>query len=146
MTRSSAEIKKRAEKRAMPQRSKSLCIKPRLAAYFLLPTSCFLLLGCHSTPPPTPLSQLTPQQASGHQVFQTHCAQCHYDRETGPLHGPSLLSVFKKPYLPSGAPATDDRVTATILHGRNMMPSQPALNPSINPQDLPDLLSYLHTL
>jgi hypothetical protein len=27
-----------------------------------------------------------------------------------------------------------------------MMPSQPALDPAINPQDLPDLLSYLHTL
>jgi mono/diheme cytochrome c family protein len=118
----------------------------RLTLYYVLLTPYSLLLGCHSTPPPTPLSQLNPQQASGHQVFQTHCAQCHYDRETGPLHGPSLLSVFKKPYLPSGAPATDARVTATILHGRQMMPPQPTLDPAINPQDLPDLLSYLHTL
>jgi mono/diheme cytochrome c family protein len=112
----------------------------------LLALSILCLTGCHSTPPPTPLDQLTAQQASGHQVFQTHCAQCHYDRTSGPLHGPSLEGIFKKPYLPSGAPATDERVTATILHGRNMMPAQPTLDPAINPNDLPDLLSYLHTL
>lgn len=131
----------------MPKGTSTVRTHSTLALYSLISILYSLpLLGCHSTPPPTPLSQLTPQQASGHVVFQTHCAQCHYDRETGPLHGPSLLSIFKKPYLPSGAPATDARVTATILHGRQMMPAQPALDPAINPQDLPDLLSYLHTL
>ena len=130
----------------IPEKSKRLRTNSKLATYSLVPVLYFLLLGCHSTPPPTPLDQLTAQQASGRQVFQSHCAQCHYDRTTGPLHGPSLLSLYKKPYLPSGAPSTDARVTATILHGRQMMPAQPALDPSINPQDLPDLLSYLHTL
>jgi hypothetical protein len=71
---------------------------------------------------------------------------CHYDRAEGPLHGPSLLGVFKKPYLPSGAPANDERVTYTVLHGRNLMPAQPALDPQYDPNSLPDLLAYLHTL
>jgi mono/diheme cytochrome c family protein len=102
--------------------------------------------GCRSTPPPTPLDQLNAQQAHGHTVFVAHCSMCHYDREAGPLHGPSLLGVFKKPYLPSGAPANDERVTNTILHGRNLMPAQPDLDPQMNPQDLNDLLAYLHTL
>ncbi len=106
----------------------------------------FLLTGCHSTPGPVPLSELNPQQAHGHQVFAAHCALCHYDRQSGPLQGPSLLGVFKKPYLPSGAPANDARVTATVLHGRNMMPAQPSLDPKDDPQDLDDLLAYLHTL
>jgi mono/diheme cytochrome c family protein len=120
---------------------------PTLALYSLISILYSLpLLGCHSTPPPTPLDQLNAQQASGHEVFESHCAQCHYDRTSGPLHGPSLLSVFKKPYLPSGAPANDQRVTATILHGRNMMPPQPNLDPAENPTDLSDLLAYLHTL
>jgi mono/diheme cytochrome c family protein len=108
----------------------------------LLLTPYALLLGCHSTPPPTPLDQLTAQEAHGHEVFETHCAQCHYDRVTGDLHGPSLLGVFKKPYLHSGAPANDDRVSTTVLHGHNLMPAQP----DIDPQDLTDLLRYLHTL
>ena len=54
-----------------------------------------------------------------------------------------MLGVFKKPYLPSGAAATNERVSATVLHGRNMMP---AMGNVINQQELDDLLAYLHTL
>lgn len=107
----------------------------------LLSTIC-CLLGCKSLPPPTPLDQLNAQQTRGHQVFETHCAQCHNDRLSAPLHGPSLLGVFKSPYLPSGAPANNERVAATILHGRGLMPAQH----DIDPQELDDLLAYLHTL
>ncbi len=102
-----------------------------------------LLTGCHSTPPPTPLDQLNAQQTRGHGVYQAHCAICHYDRQSGALHGPALLGVFKKPALPSGAAATDERVSATILHGRNNMP---ALGNQVDSDDLADLLAYLHTL
>ena len=104
--------------------------------------SMAVLAGCHSTPPPKPLDQLTEQEARGHAVFQAHCAVCHYDRVSKDLHGPPLRGVFKKQYLPSGAPANDDRVTATVLHGRGMMPAQPQMDP----QDLDNLLAYLHTL
>jgi mono/diheme cytochrome c family protein len=100
------------------------------------------LAGCHSTPPPKPLDQLTAQEAHGHEVYQARCAACHYDRKPDPLHGPALLGIYKKPYLTSGAPANDDRVSATVLRGRNLMPAQPG----IDPQDLNDLLAYLHTL
>ncbi len=98
--------------------------------------------GCHSTPPPKPLDQLTEAESLGHSVFATRCAACHYDRINQPLHGPALLGVYKKPYLPSGAPANDERVTATILHGRNMMPAQQ----NVDGADLTNLLAYLHTL
>ena len=101
-----------------------------------------LLAGCRSVPPPVPLDQLNAQQSRGHQVFQARCAACHNDRIADPLHGPGLRGVFKKQYLPSGAPANDERVTATILHGRNLMPAQP----NTEQQDLDDLLAYLHTL
>ena len=101
-----------------------------------------LLAGCRSVAPPTPLDQLNAQEARGHNVFRARCGQCHNDREDGPLHGPALRGIFKKQYLPSGASANDARVTATILHGRNLMPAQP----NTDPQDLDDLLAYLHTL
>jgi len=110
---------------------------------------CLLLMlacapaGCKSTPPPTPLSQLNVQQTHGYTVFQTHCATCHYDRRDAALHGPSLLGVFKKPDLPSGAPANDERVRATVLHGRGLMP---AVGSTMDPQDIDDVLAYLHTL
>jgi mono/diheme cytochrome c family protein len=86
---------------------------------------------------------LNAQQTHGHAVYQAHCAQCHYDRQSGAYKGPSLLGLYKKPSLPSGAAATDERVTATILHGRNNMP---ALGNQIDPSELDDLLAYLHTL
>lgn len=110
--------------------------------YFALLLVCGLA-GCKSVPPPTPLAELNAQQMRGHAVYQTHCAACHYDRKNAALHGPALIGMFKKPYLPSGAPANDERVTATIVHGRNLMPAQ---GNTLDPQDLDDLLAYLHTL
>ena len=88
-----------------------------------------------------PLRQLNAQQMQGHEVFQAKCAQCHDDRDSDALHGPSMLGVFKQQYLPSGAPANDDRLRVTILQGHGMMPGVP-----MTMQNLDDLLAYLHTL
>ena len=49
----------------------------------------------------------------------------------------------RRPTLPSGAPANDERVTATILHGHGLMP---AMGNTMDQQDIDDLLAYLHTL
>ena len=103
-----------------------------------------LATGCGpSLPPSTPLSQLNPQQVSGHQIYLSRCAGCHSPNSEAPLHGPGLQGLYKKKYLPSGAPANDDRVTAVILHGRSMMP---AFGNNLEDQQLADLLAYLHTL
>ncbi len=100
-------------------------------------------VGCKHYPPPVPLEQLSAEQQAGHQVFQAQCAQCHYDRVDQPRNGPSLLSVFKKPSLHSGAAATDERVTDTVLHGHGLMP---AMGNRVDEQQLAELLAYLHTL
>jgi mono/diheme cytochrome c family protein len=112
----------------------------------LIAASCALcgVLGCKSTPPPKPLDQLTAEESRGHAIFEAQCSRCHYDRETGDRHGPSLLGLYKKPYLPSGAPANDDRVTAVIEHGRGMMPPMLGLEPGS--PDFNTLIAYLHTL
>jgi mono/diheme cytochrome c family protein len=94
-------------------------------------------------PPSKPLSQLTPQEAAGHDVYVARCARCHYANTDRSLHGPGLQALYKQKYLPSGAPANDERVTAVILRGRNMMP---ALSDSLSDQQLEELLAYLHTL
>lgn len=100
-------------------------------------------IGCTKIPPPTPLSELNPQQMRGYYVYHQHCAQCHNDRTNEPLNGQSLRGIFKKQYLESGAPANDDRVMDAILYGRPMMP---ALGSSMTPEEREDLLAYLHTL
>lgn len=101
------------------------------------------LAGCKRVDPPVPLEQLNAQQSHGHAVFQAQCARCHNDRKDAPLNGPALIGIYKKQYLHSGAPANDERVTDTILHGHGLMP---AMGTTINQQDLNDLLAYLHTL
>jgi mono/diheme cytochrome c family protein len=102
-----------------------------------------LFTGCKSLPPGKPLSSLTPEEAQGRAVFVSACARCHNAYDTQALHGPSLFGVFRKPYLPSGAPARDDRVTEVIVHGRGLMP---AAGGQLTEQQLQDLLRYLHTL
>ena len=101
------------------------------------------LAGCRSLPPGKPLSALNTQEAAGRVVYQANCAKCHNAYSTQALQGPSMYGLFRKPYLPSGAPARDDRALQTILHGRNMMP---AAGQGLRQQQLDDLLAYLHTL
>lgn len=106
--------------------------------------AALLLAGCKSSLAPSkPVSQLTPQEAQGRLVYQQDCASCHYANHTGDLHGPSLFGMFRKKYLPSGAPANDARVTPVILQGRNMMPGY---GNQLTDAQLQNLLAYLHTL
>ena len=100
-------------------------------------------IGCTKLPPPTPLAQLNDQQMVGHDVFQQHCLQCHYDRVNQSLAGPTLRGIFKKQYLPSGAPANDDRVMSTMVYGYGVMPP---MGRSLSPEERTALLAYLHTL
>lgn len=103
-----------------------------------------LVSGCKpSLAPSKPLSRLSPQEHSGYVVYQQDCSGCHYANQTGDLHGPSLFAMYRKKYLPSGAPANDERVSATILNGHGIMPGYANL---IDQQQLHDLLAYLHTL
>jgi mono/diheme cytochrome c family protein len=97
--------------------------------------------GCRSLPPSKPLDQLTPLEMQGHAIFQANCARCHYANSTWSLHGPGLQALYKQPYLPSGAPANDDRVSNVILSGRHMMPAF-----DLNERQMQALLAYLHTL
>jgi mono/diheme cytochrome c family protein len=99
--------------------------------------------GCKSLPLGKPLASLTPEEARGRVVFVSACARCHNAYNTQALHGPSLFGIFRKPYLPSGAPAREDRVTEVVLHGRNLMP---AAGGNLTDEQLRDLLRYLHTL
>jgi mono/diheme cytochrome c family protein len=110
----------------------------------LLTAVLMLPAGCKSPLPPSkPLSELTPQEASGHQVYVANCARCHYANSESGLHGPGLQGMYKKPYLPSGAPSHDDRVRVVIVRGRNMMPGYGA---TLSDQQIDDLMAYLHTL
>ena len=97
--------------------------------------------GCKSLPPSKPSSEFTPEESRGAAVFQQACAKCHYPTSTHGLHGPGLQAITKIKAMPSGAPPTDDRLTAVIIHGHGTMPGT-----ALDEQQLHDLLAYLHTL
>lgn len=96
------------------------------------------LAGCRSGPTSKPLNELTPTESRGYAIFQSQCAPCHLAGQ-----GPNLQGLFQQRYLPSGAPANDERVHAVILEGRGMMP---AFGDQLDDQQVRDLIAYLHTL
>src|SRR5471030_3088796 len=81
------------------------------------------LVGCKPLPPSKPASEWTQEEARGAQIYQKNCARCHYPTTTAGLHGPGLQAITKIKAMPSGAPPTDERLTAVIARGRGEMPA-----------------------
>jgi mono/diheme cytochrome c family protein len=103
-----------------------------------------IAVGCDSEPRITDAELgLTPQQSMGRRVYDSRCAECHYAYSSHNLRGPSMQGLYKKPFMSSGIPTNDDRVTDIILMGRAKMPG---FQQKITQQQLTDLLAYLHTL
>ena len=87
---------------------------------------------------------LNPQQADGRHIYDQYCDRCHAPYSSRGRQGPSLKGVFNKPYLSvSGMPANDDRVRDIIVLGRNKMQG---FGNILTPQQVNDLIAYLHTL
>jgi mono/diheme cytochrome c family protein len=87
---------------------------------------------------------LNPQQSAGRKIYDSHCDRCHEPYSTRGKKGPGLKEVFQNKYLPiSGLPANDERVTDIIRIGRKEMPGY---SQTLSPQDIQDLLAYMHTL
>lgn len=100
-----------------------------------------LVCGCRSLPPSKPEAEFTPEERAGQQAFVSYCARCHNPTSTHGKKGPGLQALTKVKAMPSGAPPTDERILATIEHGRGMM--QPVAVPE---DEMQALLAYLHTL
>jgi mono/diheme cytochrome c family protein len=87
---------------------------------------------------------LGPQQAAGRKIYDQYCDRCHEPYSTRGKKGPGLKGMFQHKYLSlSGLPANDERVSDIIRLGRNEMPG---FSRTLSPQELVDLLAYLHTL
>ena len=87
---------------------------------------------------------LNPQQSAGRKIYDSNCDRCHEPYSKRGKKGPGLKGVFQNKYLSlSGLPANDERVSDIIAHGRNEMP---AYSQTLSPQEIQDLLAYMHTL
>jgi mono/diheme cytochrome c family protein len=103
------------------------------------------MTACNSEQKPKSDAELhlNAQQAHGRRVYDQYCLECHEAYNSGGQHGPAMQAVFHKKYLPSGAPANDDRVRDAILMGRAKMPG---FRDALTDQDVDDLIAYMHTL
>lgn len=87
---------------------------------------------------------LNQQQIAGRKIYDNYCDRCHEPYSTSGKQGPGLQGIFRQQFLPmSGLPANDERVSEIILYGRSKMP---AYGQTLSPQQVKDLLAYLHTL
>ncbi|HEY1678808.1 MAG TPA: cytochrome c [Candidatus Sulfotelmatobacter sp.] len=87
---------------------------------------------------------LNAQQAVGRKIYDAECDRCHEAYSTRGKKGPPLMGIFQHKYLSlSGLPANDERVTDIVQHGRKDMP---AFGQKFGPDDMENLLAYLHTL
>ena len=82
------------------------------------------------------------QHAEGDQP-PAACAICHDPYSDSPRQGPGMKDLFRKKYLPSGAPANDERVREVIRRGRRNMP---AFENAMDEKQLDDLIAFLHAL
>lgn len=76
---------------------------------------------------------LVGDEAQGNAIFQINCAGCHGSEANGNV-GPNLHSVTQR--------KSDSRLIQQVISGNT--PPMPKFQPA--PQEMADLLSYLHTL
>ena len=76
-------------------------------------------------------------------LFEQRCQECHFAYIARNLRGPSMQGLYRKQFMPSGAPANDERVRDVINLGRSKMP---AFGRILTAEQVDDLLAYLHTL
>ena len=98
----------------------------------------FSLAGC------SPSEKLTNTEIQGQWLYDDHCAECH-EKPHPELRRqpPNLHGLFLAKALPSGAPATDEQVSKTIIEGRGTMP---AFDKRLREADARQLVAYLHKL
>ena len=111
-------------------------------------TTCVSLLvflfmgptGCYETP-----REREQATARGKALFELHCCGCHNGRRSDLAKiPPNLAGIFRRPQLPSGAPATDAMVRSTVLTGRSDI--MPSFEGSLNDQKIDDIIRYLHSV
>lgn len=116
-----------------------------LAAGLLAFLGLAAVAGCERREPRKTDAELglNPQQSRGRRVYDDYCLMCHEAYSSSARRGPTMQGLFKKPAMPSGTPANDERVSEVIMMGRAKMP---AYSNRLSQQQLQDLLAYLHTL
>jgi mono/diheme cytochrome c family protein len=85
----------------------------------------------------------TQHNVSGKDLFQQHCASCHFTETTAQKIGPGLKGLYRRLTFSDGKKVTDASLTQWIeAGGKNM----PGFKNTITPEQVRALISYLKTL
>jgi cytochrome c len=79
----------------------------------------------------------------GKELFQQHCASCHYAETTAQKIGPGLKGLSARGTFTNGKKMTDAGLTKWIEDGGKNMPG---LKDSIKSEEIRALISYIKTL
>lgn len=102
--------------------------------------ACVVLSGCSHFRRQTKAREI----ARGRILFETHCGGCHNGKKLAAGVQPPLLNgIFQRPYLPSGAAATNAQVRSTILTGR--LGIMPSFQDTLTDHEISEIIAYLHT-
>jgi mono/diheme cytochrome c family protein len=80
---------------------------------------------------------------SGNELFQQHCASCHYAETAAQKIGPGLKGLWSRGAFANGKKVTDAGLTKWIEDGGKNMPG---LKESLNPEQIRALISYVKSL
>ena len=81
--------------------------------------------------------------ASGKDLFNQHCASCHFTETMAQKIGPGLKGLYKRQTFADGKKVTDATVTRWIEAGGKDMPG---FKENLKPEQIRALISYLKTL
>jgi cytochrome c len=92
----------------------------------------------------TPAPASTPAQvASGKQIYALQCSVCHFAQSTEKKIGPGMKGIYLRGKFAGGEKVDDESMRKWIESGGKDMP---AFKDSLKPNEVRDLLAYLHTL
>ena len=123
----------------------------RLFPFFRVPLLPFCLVaisiallvsGCERSSNNKLGRPLNATELRGQKLFVANCHKCHQPDNGLATQGPPLEGLFDKKFLPSGAPANDERVQNVIQYGRRSMP---AFGPVLDDSQINAIIAYLKT-
>jgi cytochrome c len=116
-------------------------------ACLTLAGACSIFAAAQKSPSPAPKSGATVNNpaaiSAGSKVFVKQCAICHYSTTKEKKIGPGLANIYPFGKFSNGKKVDDASMRVWIESGGKDMPGYKDL---LKPNEIRDLLSYLHTL
>jgi cytochrome c len=121
--------------------------QPPIAVLLVLMSSALVLAAAQKSSQPAPKSGATVNNpatiAAGQKIYAKQCAICHYAASKEKKIGPGLANIYPSGKFSNGKKVDDASMRVWIESGGKDMPGYKDL---LKPNEIRDLIAYLHTL